>query len=79
MISIWILLTGENCNIFIYEGIQQKGYLTLFYYISNTTIGNVILMNLYMALFINLISQSIDDENSNENVENNSPNSKSFK
>lgn len=62
MLSIWVLLTGENCNTQIYAGVHKKGYISLIFYVSNIILGNMMLLNMFLAIFLNFISSNMEDE-----------------
>mmetsp|Transcript_48144 Transcript_48144/g.35336 ORF Transcript_48144/g.35336 Transcript_48144/m.35336 type:complete len:86 (-) Transcript_48144:97-354(-) len=62
MITIWVLLTGEDCNTQMYLGISQSGYKASIFYISNLILGNMMLLNMFLAIFLNFISTNLEEQ-----------------
>jgi hypothetical protein len=62
MITIWVLLTGENCNNQIYFGISKSGYGASIFYVSNLILGNMMLLNMFLAIFLNFISTNLEEQ-----------------
>lgn len=52
IISIFIILVGDNWNIFMYDGIRSVGWLSTLYYISLVVFGNIVMLNLFLAILL---------------------------
>ncbi len=52
VISIFQILVGENWNIFMYDGIRSVGWLSAFYFISLVVFGNIVMLNLFLAILL---------------------------
>jgi len=52
IISIFIILVGDNWNLFMYDGIWSVGWLSTMYYVSLVVFGNIVMLNLFLAILL---------------------------
>ena len=57
MISVFILLTGENWNLIMAVFIKKTNYVACIYFISLQIFGNIMLLNMFLAILLNFISE----------------------
>jgi len=50
--TIFQILTGENWNTVMYDGMRAAGYGAVFYFITLVVFGNFIVMNIFMAILL---------------------------
>ena len=81
MITVFQLLTGENWNSIMYDGLKVRSWVAAAYFISLVVLGVFIVMNLFLAILLKrfdgseyLIDNSISKSVSPSFVENQSPN-----
>lgn len=73
LITIYIVLTGENWNeIMVQVIMSQESYSPCIYFIICTIIGNYMLLNLFLAILLKFITESDEKEQDNK-VENSEP------
>lgn len=60
LITIFIVLTGEQWNFIMYDVYRFSKYLALFFFISLIIIGQMILLNLFLAILLE--NFSMDDK-----------------
>lgn len=66
LISIFILLTAENWNSVLGAYIAQFGYVSSLYFVSLIIFGNIMLLNLFLAILLNSVSGGPDDDEAEE-------------
>lgn len=52
IISIFVILVGDNWNNFMNDGIWSVGWLSTLYYISLVVFGNIVMLNLFLAILL---------------------------
>jgi hypothetical protein len=52
LITIFIILTGENWNEVMYLVINVHGYIAAFYFVTLMIFGNFMLLNLFLAILL---------------------------
>ena len=62
LITIFIILTGENWNEIMYLVIRRYGFGAAFYFVSLMVFGNFMLLNLFLAILLKYISDNVEDE-----------------
>lgn len=61
LITVFILITGENWNSILYGFIEKDGFIASLYFVSIIIIGNMMLLNLFLAILLNYISDNLDE------------------
>lgn len=51
-ITIFVVLIGDNWNTIMYDCIRCVGYLSCFYFIGLILMGNIIMLNLFLAILL---------------------------
>lgn len=69
LITIFIILTGENWNEVMYLVINKNGYMASFYFVTLMIFGNFMLLNLFLAILLGQLSSTVDEQGSGENEE----------
>jgi hypothetical protein len=62
LITIFVLLTAENWNYTMAVYIKYHGFASSLYFVSWIVLGNIMLLNLFLAILLNFISDNLDDE-----------------
>lgn len=62
IITIFIVLTAENWNGMVYPFIYTDGWGASIYFVSLIIFGNLMLLNLFLAILLNFISENLEDE-----------------
>ena len=62
LITVFILLTGENWTEIAHVTMYTYGYETCFFFIGAICIGNMMLLNLFLAILLRYISTQIEFE-----------------
>lgn len=52
IITIFIVLTGETWNLIMYDAYRYEKYTAIFFFISLIIIGQMILLNLFLAILL---------------------------
>ena len=66
-VTIFQVLTGENWNVVMYDGIREVSTWASLYFILLVVVGNYIILNLFLAILLdNFAMWSGDDEDSTE-------------
>ena len=52
MITIFIILVGENWNEVMFDAINALGWVAAVYFVLLVIIGNFILLNLFLAILL---------------------------
>lgn len=58
LLSVFIIFTGENWNDFMYDGMRTVGKVSCLYFIMVTVIGNIIILQLLVAIVISNFDES---------------------
>ncbi len=66
LITIFVLLTSENWNDIAIMYIHKDGYATSIYFVSIIIFGNIMILNLFLAILLNFISDNLETEDKNE-------------
>ena len=66
MVTIFIILTGENWNEIMYIVIRNYGFGSCIYFVSLIIIGNLMLLNLFLAILLKYISENVSEEEEEE-------------
>lgn len=56
MVTIFIILTGENWNEIMSLAIKQHGWVASLYFLSLMVVGNFMLLNLFLAILLQYLS-----------------------
>ena len=56
------MITAENWNGMLYSFIHKDGWAVSIYFVSLIIFGNIMLLNLFLAILLNFISENLDDE-----------------
>lgn len=59
-------MTAENWNSVLGAYIAQFGYVSSLYFVSLIIFGNIMLLNLFLAILLNSVSGGSDDEEAEE-------------
>lgn len=62
IITIFVLLTAENWNTILTYFIAKDGWAASIYFVSMIIFGNIMLLNLFLAILLNFISENLDVE-----------------
>ena len=65
MITIFVLMTAENWNSILYQFILKDGWGSAIYFVSLIVFGNIMLLNLFLAVLLNFISDNLDTDDPN--------------
>lgn len=66
LITIFIILTGENWNEVMYLVINNHGYVAAFYFVTLMIFGNFMLLNLFLAILLQQLGESVDEKAQDE-------------
>jgi voltage-dependent calcium channel L type alpha-1S len=61
LITIFVLLTAENWNSILIMFIDKDGFGASIYFVTNIIFGNIMILNLFLAILLNFISDNLDD------------------
>ena len=64
MLSIFDLLTAENWNNLLLEYMYKNGNGAAIFFSSGILIGSYMILNLFLAVVLNFVSENIDFEDS---------------
>jgi voltage-dependent calcium channel T type alpha-1I len=62
VVTIFIVLTAENWNGLLAPYIFKDGWGASIYFVSLIIFGNLMLLNLFLAILLNFISENLEDE-----------------
>mmetsp|Transcript_6417 Transcript_6417/g.22602 ORF Transcript_6417/g.22602 Transcript_6417/m.22602 type:complete len:1664 (+) Transcript_6417:339-5330(+) len=65
-ITIFQILTGENWNTVMYDGMRSTSWLAAFYFLLLVVVGNYIILNLFLAILLDNFAAGDDDEEEEE-------------
>mmetsp|Transcript_11321 Transcript_11321/g.26831 ORF Transcript_11321/g.26831 Transcript_11321/m.26831 type:complete len:1216 (+) Transcript_11321:1-3648(+) len=68
-ITIFQLLTGENWNPVMYDGMRSAGTFAVSYFVFLLIVGNYVLLNLFLAILLDNFSSSPDLDSSKGSVD----------
>ena len=57
------MLTGENWNEVLYDGMKVAGFNSVLFFLLLTFIGNYVIFNLFLAILLDQFDQNEDDDN----------------
>lgn len=60
LITIFVLLTAENWNSILYQFIDKDGWGASIYFITMIIFGNIMVLNLFLAILLSFISENLD-------------------
>eukprot|EP01062_Namystynia_karyoxenos_P077655 TRINITY_DN7862_c0_g1_i2.p1 TRINITY_DN7862_c0_g1~~TRINITY_DN7862_c0_g1_i2.p1 ORF type:complete len:1743 (+),score=545.20 TRINITY_DN7862_c0_g1_i2:113-5341(+) len=66
MLTCFQILTGEDWQIVLYQGMAAVGWWAAFFFVSFFVAGNYLLLNLFIAILLNQASQSPDEPEAGE-------------
>lgn len=66
MITIFVLLTSENWNDIAIMYIHKDGFATAIYFVSVIVFGNIMILNLFLAILLNFISDNLGSDDKTE-------------
>ena len=70
LITIFVLLTGENWNSIMQIYYAEYGPSSSLYFVSLIIFGNIMLLNLFLAILLNFISSNLDEEDQHTESDN---------
>jgi hypothetical protein len=59
---MFIVITAENWNGLLAPYIYKDGWGASFYFVTMIIFGNLMLLNLFLAILLNFISENLEDE-----------------
>ena len=62
VITVFICITAENWNGMLAPFIYTNGWGAVVYFVSLIIFGNLMLLNLFLAVLLNFISENLEDE-----------------
>lgn len=62
IITIFICITAENWNGMLAPFIYKDGWGASIYFVSLIIFGNLMLLNLFLAILLNFISENLEEE-----------------
>ena len=62
IVTIFQVLTGENWNEVMYDGIRTTSYLAALYFVVLTVMGNYIVLNLFLAILLDQFDHELKTE-----------------
>mmetsp|Transcript_58372 Transcript_58372/g.186072 ORF Transcript_58372/g.186072 Transcript_58372/m.186072 type:complete len:1616 (+) Transcript_58372:485-5332(+) len=66
IITIFQILTGENWNEVMYDGMRSTSTVAAFYFLLLTIVGNYIILNLFLAILLDNFADGGDDDEEEE-------------
>ena len=63
LITVFILLTAENWNSVLMVFVDYFGFSCSLYFVSAIIFGNIMLLNLFLAILMNSVSSGDEDDN----------------
>ena len=66
IITIFQILTGENWNSVMYDGMRSTGVLAVAYFVLLVVVGNYIILNLFLAILLDNFSSDDEPEAGND-------------
>ena len=62
-VTVFQVLTGENWNEVLYDGMKVAGFNSVLFFLLLTFIGNYVIFNLFLAILLDQFDQNEDDDN----------------
>jgi hypothetical protein len=62
VIAVFICITAENWNGMLAPFIYKDGWGATIYFVSLIIFGNLMLLNLFLAILLNFISENLEEE-----------------
>jgi voltage-dependent calcium channel L type alpha-1D len=62
MITVFILLVGDDWNSYMFDYTRTTSKASILYFTSLTVIGNLILLNLFLAILLKQFEQTHEDQ-----------------
>lgn len=62
VVTMFIVITAENWNGLLAPYIYKDGWGASFYFVTMIIFGNLMLLNLFLAILLNFISENLEDE-----------------
>jgi hypothetical protein len=62
VITVFICITAENWNSMLAPFIYKDGWGATLYFVSLIIFGNLMLLNLFLAILLNFISENLEEE-----------------
>lgn len=56
------MITGDNWNAVVQPYVYSHGWGVTLYFVSLILFGNLMLLNLFLAILLNYISENLDEE-----------------
>jgi voltage-dependent calcium channel T type alpha-1I len=66
LITIFVLLTSENWNDILINFIHKDGFEASLYFVSIIIFGNIMVLNLFLAILLNFISDNLGNDDSGD-------------
>jgi hypothetical protein len=63
LITTFVLFTAEGWNTIMVYYIHKFGWAVVMYFVSLIVFGNIMLLNLFLAILLNFIAENLDDDN----------------
>jgi len=60
LITIFVMLTAENWNSILIQFIDKDGFAASIYFVSMIIFGNIMVLNLFLAILLSFISENLD-------------------
>ena len=72
-VTVFQVLTGENWNEVLYDGMKVNGIISVIFFLTLTFVGNYIIFNLFLAILLEQFDQSGDEDSDVEEESSKSP------
>ncbi|CAG9459996.1 unnamed protein product [Pedinophyceae sp. YPF-701] len=66
VLTIFQILTGENWNEVMYDGMRKVGWYAAFYFVLLVVVGNYIILNLFLAILLDNFSGYAEEQEEDE-------------
>ena len=66
LVAVFQILTGENWNAVLYDGIRSVGWSSVAYYVSLFVVGHIIVLTLFLAVTMEAFESKYDPKASRE-------------
>lgn len=60
LLTIFVVLTSENWNDVLMPFINKDGFGASFYFVTIIIFGNIMILNLFLAILLNFISDNLE-------------------
>ena len=68
-VTVFQVLTGENWNEVLFDGIKVTGFASVAYFLALTFLGNYVIFNLFLAILLDQFDQEEEEEEEKEKCE----------